>query len=89
MDAAISTLIVSVFYLIPQMEGAGVLVEPLLGLPHYVGVIMVGTMLSGITHRSICINQPSVCIIQTKQKHRQMFFQTASVKVPNFTQGVF
>lgn len=40
--AAISTLIVSIFYLIPQMVGAGVLVEPLLGLPHYVGVIMVG-----------------------------------------------
>jgi len=42
--AAISTLIVSIFYLIPQMVGAGVLVEPLLGLPHYVGVIMVGAI---------------------------------------------
>lgn len=40
--AATSTLIVSLFYLIPQMVGAGVLVTPLLGLPHYVGVIMVG-----------------------------------------------
>ncbi len=40
--AALSTLIVSVFYLIPQMVGAGVLVTPLLGLEHYVGVIMVG-----------------------------------------------
>lgn len=40
--AAISTLIVSIFYLIPQMVGAGVLVTPLLGLEHYVGVIMVG-----------------------------------------------
>jgi len=40
--AAISTLVVSVFYLIPQMVGAGVLVEPLLGIPHYMGVIMVG-----------------------------------------------
>jgi cation/acetate symporter len=40
--AAISTLLVSVCYLIPQMVGAGVLVTPLLGLPHYVGVIMVG-----------------------------------------------
>ena len=40
--AAISTLVVSVFYLIPQMVGAGVLVTPLLGLEHYVGVIMVG-----------------------------------------------
>ena len=29
---AISTLVVSIFYLIPQMVGAGVLVKPLLGL---------------------------------------------------------
>lgn len=42
--AAISTLIVSICYLIPQMVGAGVLVEPLLNLPHYVGVIMVGAI---------------------------------------------
>lgn len=40
--AAISTLVVSMCYLIPQMVGAGALVTPLLGLPHYVGVIMVG-----------------------------------------------
>jgi cation/acetate symporter len=40
--AAISTLVVSVCYLIPQMVGAGVLVTPLLGLPHSVGVVMVG-----------------------------------------------
>ena len=42
--AAISTLIVSVCYLIPQMVGAGVLVTPLLGLPHHWGVIMVGAI---------------------------------------------
>jgi len=42
--AAISTLIVSLFYLIPQMVGAGSLVTPLLGLPHAAGVIMVGTI---------------------------------------------
>ena len=42
--AAISTLIVSIFYLIPQMVGAGVLVTPLLGLPHAVGVIIVGAI---------------------------------------------
>ncbi|MBN1938400.1 MAG: cation acetate symporter [Candidatus Aminicenantes bacterium] len=40
--AAISTLVVSLCYLIPQMVGAGVLVTPLLGLPHFIGVIMVG-----------------------------------------------
>ena len=42
--AAISTLVVSVCYLIPQMNGAGSLVEPLLGLPHWVGVIIVGVI---------------------------------------------
>ncbi len=42
--AAISTLIVSLFYLIPQMVGAGVLVTPLLGLPHAAGVILVGAI---------------------------------------------
>lgn len=42
LSAAISTLVVSLFYLIPQMVGAGTLVTPLLGLPHEFGVIMVG-----------------------------------------------
>lgn len=42
--AAISTLIVSLCYLIPQMVGAGVLVEPLLGMPHWMGVVLVGTV---------------------------------------------
>ena len=42
--AAISTLVVSIFYLIPQMVGAGTLVTPLLGLPHWLGVIMVGAI---------------------------------------------
>jgi cation/acetate symporter len=40
--AGISTLVVSIFYLIPQMVGAGVLITPLLGLPHAVGVVLVG-----------------------------------------------
>ncbi|MBK6935755.1 MAG: cation acetate symporter [Chitinophagaceae bacterium] len=42
--ASISTLIVSIFYLIPQMVGAGDLVVPLLGLPHWTGVVIVGTI---------------------------------------------
>ena len=40
--AAISTLVVSIFYLIPQMVGAGALVKPLLGFSHEVGVLTVG-----------------------------------------------
>ena len=42
--AGISTLVVSIFYLIPQMVGAGVLIQPLLGYPHWVGVVMVGVV---------------------------------------------
>lgn len=42
--AAISTLVVSLFYLIPQMVGAGTLIKPLLGLPFEAGVIMVGAV---------------------------------------------
>ncbi len=45
---ALSTLAVSIFYLIPQMVGAGVLVKPLFGLPHWVGVVMVGAVVIGI-----------------------------------------
>lgn len=42
--AGISTLAVSIFYLIPQMVGAGVLVQPLLGFDHWVGVVIVGAV---------------------------------------------
>jgi len=42
--AAISTLVVSIFYLIPQMVGAGTLVTPLLHLDHHWGVILVGVI---------------------------------------------
>ncbi|MCG8549903.1 MAG: cation acetate symporter [Desulfobacterales bacterium] len=44
LTSAISTLIVSLCYLVPQMVGAGSLVTPLLGMPHYVGVILVGAI---------------------------------------------
>ncbi len=42
--AGLSTLAVSIFYLIPQMVGAGVLIQPLLGLPHWAGVVIVGAV---------------------------------------------
>ena len=42
LTVGISTLAVSLFYLIPQMVGAGALIQPLFGLPHWVGVLMVG-----------------------------------------------
>ena len=46
--AGVSTLLVSVFYLIPQMSGAGVLVQPLLGLEHWQGVVIVGAVVIAI-----------------------------------------
>lgn len=46
--AAVSTLIVSLFYLIPQMVGAGALIKPLLGLPHWAGVLIVGSVVTVI-----------------------------------------
>ena len=42
--AAMSTLAVSLFYLIPQMVGAGTLVRPLLGFSHAAGVLTVGVV---------------------------------------------
>ncbi len=36
--AAVSTLVVSIFYLIPQMVGAGALIKPLLGLSSLLGI---------------------------------------------------
>lgn len=42
--AGISTLVVSLFYLIPQMVGAGALVRPLLGFGHATGVCLVGAV---------------------------------------------
>ncbi len=42
--AGVSTLVVSIFYLIPQMVGAGALVQPLLGFPKWVGVCLVGAV---------------------------------------------
>lgn len=42
--AGVSTLVVSIFYLIPQMVGAGALITPLLGFPHWVGVVLVGAV---------------------------------------------
>jgi len=62
LSAAISTLIVSVFYLIPQMVGAGTLIQPLLGLPtrfpaafHGVGSFEVGVLIVGIVVITIVV----------------------------------
>lgn len=44
LSAGISTLLVSVFYLIPQMVGAGALIKPLLGFDYWQGVVLVGVI---------------------------------------------
>lgn len=49
LSAAISTLVVSIFYLIPQMVGAGSLIKPLLGFAHWQGVCIVGAVVITIT----------------------------------------
>src|SRR5947199_2174393 len=46
--AAVSSLVVSCFYLIPQMVGAGALARPLIGVPHNIGVILVGCIVTTI-----------------------------------------
>ena len=38
----------SLFYLIPQMVGAGALVKPLLGFSHSAGVLIVGVVVTTI-----------------------------------------
>lgn len=48
LTVATSTLVVSIFYLIPQMVGAGVLIKPLLGLAAWKGVVMVGAVVTFI-----------------------------------------
>ncbi len=44
LSAGVSTLVVSIFYLIPQMVGAGALIRPLLGFPAYAGILLVGAV---------------------------------------------
>ena len=46
--AGISALVVSLFYLIPQMVGAGSLIKPLLGIDQIYGVIIVGGVVTVI-----------------------------------------
>ena len=46
LSAGISTLVVSVFYLIPQMVGAGTLIQPLLGFEYWQGVVLVGVIVT-------------------------------------------
>lgn len=49
LSAAISTLVVSIFYLIPQMVGAGALIKPLMGFKQLdVGFLSIGSFELGV-----------------------------------------
>ncbi len=48
LTAAVSTLVVSIFYLIPQMVGAGALIVALLEWKHWHGVVSVGAVVTFI-----------------------------------------
>ncbi len=71
--AAVSTLVVSVFYLIPQMVGAGVLIQPLLGLPHWVGVVLVGAVVVVIV---VTAGMASTTWVQFLKGSLLVFFST-------------
>src|SRR4051812_26920166 len=56
LTAAISTLIVSIFYLIPQMVGAGALITPLLGLKDvHMGGMVIPSFSIGVTGVGIIV----------------------------------
>ena len=52
LTAAVSTLLICLCYLIPQMVGVGTLVTPLLGIPYYLGVLLVGVVVTVIVATS-------------------------------------
>src|SRR5690606_34174698 len=61
--AAISTLVVSLFYLIPQMVGAGVLIQPLLGFSHASGVPVVGIVVPTIVVTAGTVSTPGAQLL--------------------------
>ena len=44
--AAISTIVIVLFYMIAQLVGAGALIQLLLGIPYWVAVLLVGVMMT-------------------------------------------
>jgi len=44
--AAVNVLIIGWFYLLPQMKGAGITLELILGTPYWVGVVVVGSIVT-------------------------------------------
>src|ERR671916_615542 len=44
--AAVSTIVISMFYMIAQLVGAGAVIQLLLGLPYWVSVIAIGILMT-------------------------------------------
>ena len=76
LSVAISTLAVSIFYLIPQMVGAGTLIKPLLGLPHWAGVVTVGAVVIMIV---VTAGMVSTTYVQFIKGSLLVFFSTVLV----------
>lgn len=45
--STILVLIIGLFYLLPQMDGAGLTLQVILGTPHWVGIVLLGAVVSG------------------------------------------
>ncbi len=73
LSAGVSTLAVSIFYLIPQMVGAGTLIKPLLGFEHWVGVVLVGTVVMLIV---VTAGMVSTTYVQFLKGSLLVFFST-------------
>ncbi len=52
LTAAVSTLVICLCYMIPQMVGVGTLVTPLLGIPYYLGILLIGAVVTIIVATS-------------------------------------
>jgi cation/acetate symporter len=76
LSVAISTLAVSIFYLIPQMVGAGTLIKPLLGMPHWAGVVTVGAVVIMIV---VTAGMVSTTYVQFIKGSLLVFFSTVLV----------
>jgi cation/acetate symporter len=44
--AALFVLVIGIFYMLPQMKGAGLTVSTITGLPYWVGVVVVGSIIT-------------------------------------------
>lgn len=44
--AAVFVLVIGIFYMLPQMKGAGLTVTAITGLPYWVGVVVVGSIIT-------------------------------------------